>query len=151
MLFFIINFDHSCIINFHRIGMCIILFNSLWWKLGFIDFGGKNVNHTFHWLFLCALDVRLRRGDAVWFSSRWGCSPRSKSSSLSWARTPICAMSMSVEMHTSLKSFYAMWFAQFREIMKHSTTFIVMFPPLFYLYQLYPIVHYPIFHILRRE
>jgi hypothetical protein len=44
-----------------------------------------------------------------------------------------------------------MQFPQFREIMKHTTTFIVMPPPLFYLYQLYPIVHYPIIHILRRE
>ena len=35
--------------------------------------------------------------------------------------------------------------------MKRSTTFIVMPPPLFYLYQLYQIVHYPNIHILCRE
>ncbi len=78
-------------------------------------------------------------------------SPILKSSSFSWARTPICAVSMSVDMHISLNSFYAMWLTQFREIMKHSTTFIVIPPPLIYLYQLYPIVHYPVIHILRRE
>jgi hypothetical protein len=44
-----------------------------------------------------------------------------------------------------------MQFPQFREIMKHSTTFIVMPLSLFYLYQLYPIVHYPIIPILHRE
>jgi hypothetical protein len=35
--------------------------------------------------------------------------------------------------------------------MKHSTTFIVIPLQLCYLYQLYPVVHYPIIHILYRE
>jgi hypothetical protein len=74
------------------------------------------------------------------------------SSSFSQEKTPIHAVSMSVEMHTSLKSYLCnAIFSIQRNIMKHSTTFIVMPLPLFYLYQLYPIVHYPIIHILCRE
>jgi hypothetical protein len=40
-----------------------------------------------------------------------------------------------------------MGFSQIGRKMKHSTIIIIMSLPLFDLYRLYPIVHYPIFHI----
>ncbi len=44
----------------------------------------------------------------------WVSSQMLKSSSFSRARTPICAASMSVEMHTSLKSFLCNMISLFR-------------------------------------
>ena len=118
--FFINNVDFSCIIYFHRllsVSSCLIcldesldspFFSVKTWTIHFIDC--FFAHSTFGWGREMLYDFLV---DAV-------NSPMLKSSSFSQARTPICAASMSVEMHTPLKRFfYEMWFPQFREIMKH--------------------------------
>ncbi len=136
----------------HRYGTCIILFNLLRWKLGCTIFLVKMWTIGFIDCLLRPWHLVEEGRCCIAFLVNGVSSPMLKSSSFSQASTPIHAASMSVEMYALLIFFNALWFPQFREIMQHNTTFIVMPPPLLYLYQLYLIAHYPnIFHVLPRE